>query len=531
METRVGCPPGDRFDKLSDAMESTSRSVALRRFEQYFDEFAGTYLRSKDGLAHLAAYPSLRAQARSNYESLCREADAQHLEPSQVLLRLLPWTDTAANRGKGAWIHVAPAITGDVVRWFEGAHWTRREDWPLIEAAILAFVRGCVETPPELDRRCAEFSELPYSKGFQTGMLTPALNALRPDSFLIINQKSLTTINHFAGTDFATTLADYPPANRTGFAFIHEAEPAIARAAASDALAVDLFDCFSHWLVAIKRFDFGHVGYYKIAPGENARLWQTWQGEGIASIGWHELGNLTDLAYAEYADRRDRLLGEHPDWTKEGMEQAWTFAHLREGDRIVANRGTTEVLGIGRVTGTYYFVAGEEYGHRIRVDWDDTRPRAVSQGGWRRTLIKLKRADYDDIVEGPAIAAPGMGPQTFELLERLHADPTAAYYLAHKPEFEALVERPLQDLLRKAALDLPPQAQELLETERNLFSRIPKNDYGRGGAWDFYWGALYPKHGKRIADAQLFVVLNRLMLEFGFSVGDYGREARFRLQT
>src|SRR5207249_1604245 len=59
---------------------------------------------------------------------------------------------------------------------------------------------------------------------------------------------------------------------------------------------------------------------------------------------------------------------------------------------------------------------------------------------------------------------------------------------------------------------------------------IPKNDYGKGGAWDFYWGALYPKGGKRIAAPQLFVWINHAVLEFGFYVGEYGDAARARLR-
>jgi 5-methylcytosine-specific restriction protein B len=67
-----------------------------------------------------------------------------------------------------------------------------------------------------------------------------------------------------------------------------------------------------------------------------------------------------------------------------------------------------------------------------------------------------------------------------------------------------------------------------METERWLFSRIPKNDFGRGGAWDHYWGAFYPKGSKRIQDAQLSLWINYERLEFGFYIGDYGTEQRQR---
>ena len=81
-------------------------------------------LTADDGREHIAAYPALRAEAATSYQRLCDEADAGRPDPNQVLLRLLPWADTQANRDRGAWVHIAPAIQGDIVRWFQGAGWT-----------------------------------------------------------------------------------------------------------------------------------------------------------------------------------------------------------------------------------------------------------------------------------------------------------------------------------------------------------------------------------------------------------------------
>jgi 5-methylcytosine-specific restriction protein B len=78
------------------------------------------------------------------------------------------------------------------------------------------------------------------------------------------------------------------------------------------------------------------------------------------------------------------------------------------------------------------------------------------------------------------------------------------------------------------AKGLPQELTDALETEKNIFSRILKNDYGRGGAWPWYWGAFYPKGGKRTEGAQLFASLNRHDLEFGFSLSDYGQDVRKR---
>jgi 5-methylcytosine-specific restriction protein B len=81
------------------------------------------------------------------------------------------------------------------------------------------------------------------------------------------------------------------------------------------------------------------------------------------------------------------------------------------------------------------------------------------------------------------------------------------------------------------AARLRPEITEVMETEKRIFSKIVKNDWGRGGAWSFYWGAFYPKGGKRIRDAQLFVVLHRDRLDFGFYIGEYGAQQRIRFMN
>jgi ATP-dependent Clp protease ATP-binding subunit ClpA len=71
------------------------------------------------------------------------------------------------------------------------------------------------------------------------------------------------------------------------------------------------------------------------------------------------------------------------------------------GTLLVANRGRSEVLGLGRVTGPYRFRDHEEYAHEIPVQWFDTTVRAVERPGWARTLVQLDKATYDEIAALP----------------------------------------------------------------------------------------------------------------------------------
>jgi 5-methylcytosine-specific restriction protein B len=356
------------------------------------------------------------------------------------------------------------------------------------------------------------------------------LNAQRPEAFIIGNSKSRTTINHFADTDRSARLTDYPALNSAGLALIARHSSSMQQAAKSSQPPSDLFDAFSHWLVAIKMYDFGAVGYWKVAPGPEGQLWEKWLQGGYAAIGWSELGSLADLSYSDFETRRSEAITKDPTFTKEALEQVWNFAHIREGDRLVANQGTTKVLGLGRVTGPYFFVTGEEYGHKLPVEWEDTNPRVVKKGGWRKTLVKLNRSDFTEISTGQGAAAPiaRFTERTFALLTELHNEPKASYYQSHKADFEKYVEAPVQGLLLRIAARLPMEMAEHLETDKRLFAKFSKNDYGKGGAWDYYWGALYSKGAKRIAAPQLFLWINRNVLRFGFAIGDQGQGYKSR---
>ncbi len=148
------------------------------------------------------------------------------------------------------------------------------------------------------------------------------------------------------------------------------------------------------------------ASYWKIAPGDDAWQWADCQKDKFIAVGWDDFGDLSGIDHSEFDRRFDKLLPENPNWTKQGCEQLWKFFQIKEGDRIVANRGTTEVLGIGTVTGPYYFVPGLDFGHRLPVKWDDVRPRKVEKGGWKRTLISLSEETFNEIMNALSASAP-----------------------------------------------------------------------------------------------------------------------------
>lgn len=398
-------PEIKKWSKHSDQLIDNERDIIItteKRNEllNLFLEFVKSYLLTPEGEKHSAWYENARIESRKNIESIKLRFDQGEDITDEVLAKLVPYSDTPQNREKGYWISIAPAFSSDLKIKFEAAGW-RKDGWNEVSDAILSFVRRCDEHPDQLQEACKEFSESPYSKGFQTGTLTPILNALNPDKFILINNKSRNVLNYFTNKSYNQSLNEYPGANITALSLIADVAEDFKSLAKKNMLPVDLFDQFSHWMVAIKGHSLNDARYWKIAPGENAWNWDACREGGFIAIGWEELGDISMLNKSQFEAKRDDLLKENPDWNKVGVEQVWKFAHIKEGDRIIANKGTTEVLGIGTVTGPYYFVEGIRHGHRIPVEWEDFAPRKISKPGWRKTLIELAKENVNEIYKLP----------------------------------------------------------------------------------------------------------------------------------
>lgn len=407
-------------------------------FVKLFREFVTSYPPTPAGLRHTATYNELRQQGKRNFEAISSAFQSGEDVTEAVLLQLLPYTDSDSNRQRQAWIHIAPVFATDVRIGFEASGWTKSEHWNLIAQAIFKFIYSCYNDPISLPNYCQDFSDNPYSKGFQTGTLSPILNALRPDNFLLINDKPRAVINYFANTNYSYKLRHYPAINITGRKLIQELAPNMHIPGVPALRDDDLFDMFCHWLVAIKKYSFVITRYWKIAPGENAWQWEECLNGGFIAIGWEELGDISGLNRAEFDTRRDELIAQYPEkWTKTGVNQVWVFRQIQKGDRIIANRGTQEVLGIGTVTDSYYFVPNVRHGHRLPVHWDNITPHQVNEKGWVRTLIEIGQEKFDTICNA-SVGDGSLSPQ----IEKI--EPNQEYTLAQCAEDTGIEEETLK---------------------------------------------------------------------------------------
>lgn len=410
--------PKDRLDPERQA-----------QWDELWAEFRRVYLAAPVGQDHRKAYSLLRQTARRNYDEIAALAARGQEITEAVIWKLLPYTDSPYHRSRGAWTHLAPAITGDLRAWHQAAGWAQPESWPALAQAIWRFVVRTVEQPEELAAACAGFAALPYTKGFQTGMLTPILNALRPDRYLLFNSKSRTVLNYFTGAGHSQALLDYPAANAALWALVAGQAALQQEAVTLEMEAGDLFDMFCHWLVGIRRFAFRPVRYWRMALEDEPGLWAEWREGRYVALGWEELGDLAMLTRAEFERQRDSLLAQYPQRAKAGAQAVWRLARqMGEGDRVVVVDRSGLVLGIGTVAGPYYFVPELELGQRRPVEWDDLTPRQAAPGS-PRPLVEIERPAFEEMIRAP-VAPPPAAPIDIAAGAPAHVNESPAPYRA-----------------------------------------------------------------------------------------------------
>ena len=368
-----------------------------------WQEFHQHYLGGEAAQTFLRVLVEARQTAQQEYQQLLRQAQRGDPITDAVLLKLLPYSDAPRNRWRGAWLHPAAAVVGDLRSWYEAAGWTQPDEWPVVASAILNFVRQAVDDPKQLITACQSFRLLPYTTGFQSGILSPILNALRPEQYQLFNQHVRRTLNYFTDHAFTQSLTDYPAANAALQRLLNQLTGVLGWKKVKPPLRTDHFLLFCHWLVTEKDFRFRPRRYWTLGIDDDGWLWQEWREGKMITAGWDELGDLSGVRKQEFAQRRDSLIAQHPDWRKGNAEQVWRFARqLQEGDQLLVHRGNI-VLGMGTICGSYYYVPELPQGHRHPVEWSDWTSRRLPGEGWGQEVAPVAAERFAALAAAPAI--------------------------------------------------------------------------------------------------------------------------------
>jgi 5-methylcytosine-specific restriction protein B len=378
-------------------------------FKRLYNEFVESYLSTPKGNTHKTLPIKSRKEAVENFDQIKSASRRGEDITDSVLNNLLPHKNTEHNRNKGAWIHIAPAINKDIHQWFENIGWVKKMDWPEVAKAVYKFVSNCAENPDSLNSECQAFAKNPKTKGMQAGFLSPILNALDPEHFIVINKKPKELINYLADTSFTSKLDEYPIINKTGLKLIDELKDIIMEANIPNLHPTDLFDAFSHWFKITKQPKPPRYGknYWQIAPGDQARLWDDLLQNSIAAVGYK------DLDFDLSGKSENELLKLYKEYYKDDTDMSvkinfrmlWNFINLKPGDKFVSNKGKKILLGIGTVTGGYkYRPERSEYKHTIDVKYDKISKEGIPipdniKGKFGKTIVPLDEKTFGDIEE------------------------------------------------------------------------------------------------------------------------------------
>jgi hypothetical protein len=117
----------------------------------------------------------------------------------------------------------------------------------------------------------------------------------------------------------------------------------------------------------------------------------------------------------------------------------------------------------------------------------------------------------------------GFAPEAFAVLERLRLDPHVERYRKEKAAFQQFVVGPFKRYRDDLVVNWVLPYRLPFETEKNVFSRILKNDFGAGGAHHHLWMAFYRPPLKRLTDVQLSHAIYPNQFTCGLYVGAYAK--------
>ena len=117
----------------------------------------------------------------------------------------------------------------------------------------------------------------------------------------------------------------------------------------------------------------------------------------------------------------------------------------------------------------------------------------------------------------------GFSEDAFAVLERLRAHPHIEQYRAEKDAITHFVTDPFKRYRDDLALGWVLPNGLPFETEKNVFSRLLKNDFGAGGCHHHQWMAFYRPPRRRLTDVQLSHSLYPDGFAFGLYVGEYAK--------
>lgn len=292
-------------------------------------------------------------------------------------------------RGGSAMKHIIyRRNTGDW--WIAGplAELEPHQAWERLRAQFVEAIAAANDDPGDLDR-----FPLLRSGG---ALVTKTLALYAPEHFLRVNSGE--HLRRFVRLLGASPLPDAPSwvLNRQFKQLVERAEP-FAGWDQEEVL---------HFLYTYLDPRTGERPILKIAPGEGGRLWDDCLERHRIRVGFGEISDLRDVTTDD--DLLAAVQAAYPDkagsYQHKLTRQLMAYRDLAPGTRIVANRGTSEILAVGVVTdsGYRYDDTLPEYRHVVGVDWDTSYAQQLDSParGWVSTFNNVPPELWTVIEQG-----------------------------------------------------------------------------------------------------------------------------------
>ena len=118
----------------------------------------------------------------------------------------------------------------------------------------------------------------------------------------------------------------------------------------------------------------------------------------------------------------------------------------------------------------------------------------------------------------------GFAPEAFALLDRLREHPHIEQYRKEKEGIQRYITGPFKRFRDDLVVNWVLPNRLDFETEKNVFSRLLKNDFGAGGCHHHLWMSFYRPSRRRLTDVQLSHSITPNGFTTGLFVGDYAKD-------
>jgi 5-methylcytosine-specific restriction protein B len=401
-------------------------------FEQAIADFDPAAFRASEHEAETQRQETLRRYPRNSWQTMTLEeyAQGQDGRPENFCRWIERQTDQMGSIRGGSARKLVIYKHRDKPGWYFPPGYT--DESAAWEAVREGFIRAFAYAD---EGRWDEIEELePLNRG--AALLTKALWVYFPNELLPIT--STDNLRHFLRLADRSEVAENQnirnvQLNRALLAELRSRPPlADASTKALERLLYMRFSPFEGRLV-------------KIAPGSNARFWPECKAGNYICVGWEAVGDLRDYESKEafLAAFRDAYGDTYTNENKlkEKADEVWLLLDLAVGERIVANKGTKEILAVGTIESPGYAWDSDRdtHNHTLRLSWDESYAKEIPpQQYWAfKTVLPLStnvrslvlgEAEPADVPDEPAAPTTEEEPLFTRIAEVLQRKNQAILY-------------------------------------------------------------------------------------------------------